>query len=1362
MYKDGIIYIEGDKKGNVNENVYRHEVFHKIFDKFLTTRERELLIDLAKGAYGDLPLSELSERLAQSFQTYRIPLISRFLKTTIKDLESLDNMFRYIDENFLGSPYDKMMGSRPTLDILRNFDTPELADPMRLFLACEQTLFDTLTAMLNPPPNGRIYSLDEALVEIFPIMAKDLDKISKDLASVTVDSERAKLEDRSFILGAILKNKEGILAHYFRGWDQSKIRAKDKLKRVENRLSSILRSSEHSDEEKEAEELKYQTLKAETEESLSRDPETGLTARIKYALGTLTYKSSRGDYTPIPFKTSFAILTKLLNQADLRSPQALVGHIQKKFSKYQSFDKRPPTPEGAILGYLRDLTDSLDIEPRTFTFKRNTRYASLWVDASNKTLQQQSGEKLNDFVNRVAKELNVPRSKVIDAYKFFDAKVTLSNIATQIGSLAPYKMWMSEDKYDEKTRTIPRKLFRNKTPGAQTIERGNIEEAVLRFHNQKIRPFSPIDELTGGPIQVTSNFIDDATAKKLVDAFIKQTTKVEAGYVISPPEYRKLADKLRSIDRAYHDALTEDELVELSNSFVREIADILTGFSSAAQSFSMRTADKSSRYSYTDSTYQRTILNTLANFYDKGVNGILPPDLTWDKTGKFIEGVSPFMQKSLLVGRSPVYAIKDFLDWDAQIMNGNRKPVEYIDESTAQWWDRTYVTGFITSLASKGKQAAQFLPIPSNRKNIQGVFYTPLSVARIKSEILPRLLEAQRSRPDLPIGGYSKDRLTLPTIGSLNVHEASVEDIIKAIDLEVAKTRQAILSSEPKAYDYLRLSADVAKIAKDTGLFTFSAKSVTIKKSFDSEARKILEDRLLEEGYAKEDIESALRSEPLSTEIEELAENLKLQYEDRDDEGKSQKISDTRDLINEALVAPLEVFVYNYVVLQHELTSLLYADPAMFKNNAALVKRIQGATSSGKTPLIMPQYGGLPEKSSVLALDDVEIPFDEVFDKALTLPASNPVRQMLQEITAGDALNEVDAAGFSLPEYEAQLSESYSAELAVDVVQKLMYFSKDPKGALRFIKYSSVTLTNELCETFPQLGKLRQAMREHNAKGVGAPIGFAVFKSGIKIGFPETRLNVDNLDAPLVIDPAHTFEIDNRMMRMPLNPASSALGTTQIPTQINYLLNANHLNTEELDVIYRALEVIFDMGRKLIFKDIELSSKGKPTRMTQTKLRNLVIEANADLVGREFETSLLSAADDYGFSVSNSVPLLADPIRRTLMAKLSRATVNSRIRGSKLVLAPEFGTRKKFNFDTGKAESRYLRYKDEEGYTEVIMPDTFKGRFTEGEILGFRIPSTHLHSFVALKVVGFYPAPAGADANIVIAPSIIQFASGSD
>jgi len=84
---------------------------------------------------------------------------------------------------------------------------------------------------------------------------------------------------------------------------------------------------------------------------------------------------------------------------------------------------------------------------------------------------------------------------------------------------------------------------------------------------------------------------------------------------------------------------------------------------------------------------------------------------------------------------------------------------------------------------------------------------------------------------------------------------------------------------------------------------------------------------------------------------------------------------------------------------------------------------------------------------------------------------------------------------------------------------------------------------------------------------------------------------------------------------------------------------------------------------------------------------------------------------------------------------------------------------------------RELLFRDADGFCEVILPDIYREFLEIGDdfnkglkngLVGFRIPSTNYHSMLPLKVVGFYPAPKGSNANIVIAPSMLVYYHGSD
>ena len=111
----------------------------------------------------------------------------------------------------------------------------------------------------------------------------------------------------------------------------------------------------------------------------------------------------------------------------------------------------------------------------------------------------------------------------------------------------------------------------------------------------------------------------------------------------------------------------------------------------------------------------------------------------------------------------------------------------------------------------------------------------------------------------------------------------------------------------------------------------------------------------------------------------------------------------------------------------------------------------------------------------------------------------------------------------------------------------------------------------------------------------------------------------------------------------------------------------------------------------------------------------------------------------------------------------SKATVSIRLPGAGLVLQSAYGSAE-FTDKDGKFVKRELKWRAKDGYAEVILPDFWKDKFKEGDtimfdtMVGFRIPSTELHSAIPLRVVGFYPG----NKNVIIAPKEIVFFHGSD
>lgn len=122
----------------------------------------------------------------------------------------------------------------------------------------------------------------------------------------------------------------------------------------------------------------------------------------------------------------------------------------------------------------------------------------------------------------------------------------------------------------------------------------------------------------------------------------------------------------------------------------------------------------------------------------------------------------------------------------------------------------------------------------------------------------------------------------------------------------------------------------------------------------------------------------------------------------------------------------------------------------------------------------------------------------------------------------------------------------------------------------------------------------------------------------------------------------------------------------------------------------------------------------------------------------------------------------------TIASKVQKKTVDFKLRGSKLYLVSEFGS-----YDRSlKKKQKRLEWRTKDGSTEVIIPQSIADyyniktgdqfSFADYRAIGFRLPSTGLHSALVLKVKEVIPDPPNMKNNIIILPSHVVLNHGSD
>lgn len=434
-----------------------------------------------------------------------------------------------------------------------------------------------------------------------------------------------------------------------------------------------------------------------------------------------------------------------------------------------------------------------------------------------------------------------------------------------------------------------------------------------------------------------------------------------------------------------------------------------------------------------------------------------------------------------------------------------------------------------------------------------------------------------------------------------------------------------------------------------------------------------------------------------------------------------------------------QLFAINFFVNQYFLNEWLAGDIAFYKSKEDLTKRIQIITANGLLPLV-DDIDGMPTTFRVLVAE-------EPISRLEYMPG-------LQERFVGEKIKKADGQGYILPEFYEAIAKASTVEYEADVTLKPVHYELTPEGIPVALKYSVVVLTDELCEKFPNLASIREAMREHNVQQL-------VFPSSVKMGVPaaKVKLKGDTIDPTTITEDA-VITLRSTNFKLQLNPADDVDATVANPSQGTATLNTNGLNPDRASRLFHINAARYRIGLRSLNRKLRLSKNGIVTKETFRILKDLITNQSQNVPGNYDLVKIIAASDSSSYLVS---PAISERIFAAFSRTIARSTVEQRFQGSKLVLQSDFGT-SLVTTEDGRVISRKLKFKDEENFTEVIMPQEYAQYFSKNEkvIIGFRIPSTNTHSFIALKIVDFYPAPANASANVVIAPSELVFAHGSD
>jgi len=1359
LYKNGVLHYATLPTGEIGSRVVRHELFHKIFWEYLTPAEQVQTLNTARGVFGDLSAEQLEERLAENFETFVVtkqPTIFerlwrkllRLLGFTYNNLNNLEKIFSLIEANAFSSQKVSVGDiERSAINIRAKFDN------YSEFNLVKKALLENFADIQKNRPSNKALTFSEIL-EATTDRLKDIRDGRSNFFPESYTPEQIEYARKA--LAKVLKDNQlwtSFVETYF-GQTQTrgallKVLTENRLAEIESKredLESLETALEQGEEDVTAEDValaraELGALTGETYDSALVDPAVKLTGAVKQKLVSIEYwKDGKKDFADL--NRAYSIVLSGVASIPTNSLEDALNAIITNFKDSQSVKAEPNIRQAVSNFMLRTAQNILNkvSDPNTLnniSFRKDAQFKKTYIIYSkdNSSVQNVSynvannnpskyGVKiiattLDQALTELSNELNISYGSLADIYYLNEDLDFMKTLIASVGSLRKNKPLVLSERFDFGVY----KLFSYvvSTGGGKRIHEANIRFALVSYlksnanaGSKSILEDSLYNEFlaaSSGSTKVKKQFL-----KNFFKAVGINKSVVDSSELSVERAMDRLALSLPSIKEQYQSInaesdVTAEDIINDESSLVDALADVLNSHTLLGETHSFTRGDGKKAYGWIDSSYQTDVLSSIVNAFSGRAHRIFST-FKVNKTSKTLTTSDRFLKDNIFF--NGINKLTDFNDHDSIKQKGNEKFARHIrTERLVDFRKRHFVGNFISRMSVSNGKYYQALPIPSNRTVIQNVEVGVLRGADI-TKALTSILTAQKNRPN------PKDHKDLAENKTYNANENWLKWRFAGLSGKV--TELTVAQAVQKVQQHV--AEEVANLKKD---FVGSA---------DVQPNIRIPDRAL----ARVAKQLNLGNFP------EWPKQGKLSDEDF---RKTQEAYWKSK--NEIVEKTLSVFYYNFIINQYSLSQILYGDEVFYPSKEDQTKRIQIVTATGDTLLTDPVYG-LPPKSNVLVVEDLKREIPE--DLEGVLPES-----------VGEEYDASDAEGFMLPEFYEKIASAYGIDSSTDLVLKPVYFSIE-NGIPQAIKYSVKVLTDELVERFPHLNSYREAMRNHP----GGPIDQMVFASAFKIGAPKKLASLDSETGELAFIPDNgaVMEINNENLRFQLNPSSSVDKDVANPSQLTAMQNTNGRNNAEIFDLHRANSFIIENGLRKFARELRLTRKGTMTSTSEINLRNKLRKTLEGLPGGRDVYEMLSASLK-GQKASLSLPLIAERVASSIGSMLSSSSTGFRFSGSKLILQADLGPQEIINTKTGKTEMRNLKWRDENGYCEVILPAEYSAFVNIGDqigindgVIGFRIPSTNYHSAVPIKVVGFYPVPEGSKGNVIIAPSLIVYYHGSD
>jgi hypothetical protein len=1379
LYEDGIIYLAKNDDGTVYENIARHEVFHKIYNEYLTAKERKEIDDMAQKEFKDYDkFSSIEELLAVKYHEWkrgRLEKISDYFKNLFKrimaflgiyenNIDSINDLFYKIENGFVDYRYSKGDNTRRLMkDIKKEFGTIN-----NYIESCDYVL-----AMLGEYRENGINGIPSERGEIIDEIIRDtinrIDTLRKLLRTSDEPAYRYEL-DRLLM---ITKNMKDIVNDLFPGFNNYA----DGLYRStieEEELESII---------DEMDEDEVVNLNKHIIENSKLNSEVDISDDIREFISYI--KNDDGEF--VSWRYAYIKLLGMLEGVNLEDDN-FIDQILEKF-KVAETDKGVSrhdmnTNETAVFKTLQTLKNIIDTNtykavrlPMTVRFVSGDTffYSNKSVEDVNSIsdarvlsgevsyTKKNKGESSKDFFNRITKLSDISKEKIIQIYKKEQARLILARLTSHFNS---------HRQRDPKIGTIKSsfgghevKYFDAKGNAVTTGVRSAIASQIANKFQEK----TDIEKFINGPLRKWNDAYYKDPLSFVKDFFryiglseysgsLKNKSMsmimgdINAFFTTASQEMNKPQQSEK--DDEVSDTIDNNEVdntVSIGKILSDEGSGMLTRLTAAvslmdnlSRILSSQDGKGHKRYNAVLSTQIHKKIFGLIN--SRNIHGV--------GDNKFINIRSvfnnKFFQKNIFInGLNKIYSIIDHDGTTRTYRNDNIRPIMYESEKIDTYNQRTFGMGFLGMISTSRKNNPRYIQFiyPNERQTPFGVDINVLKPDKLIKAIEATITQMvnRNAEKEKDVENYNSDSVVGFEVLREVIGDRKISEIKKNEIPGIAKKIYNIL--DKKSYT-LTDNIIKSRMPLDSSL----PKRDMLNKLIDKELYPEWSTKVFpvnRGGY--------LSPSQTWDQFEAIHKDKGITRENAYSKGFQREYN----IKNEHLQPLVSLFYINNYVNGYHFAQLAAGDLASFKDSDNLSDRLSLAFSPGKTGLVNDKYG-MRAKARIAVIDDPVNDIKTVEDFLKTLLKEEDVADVLKLFDPEGSMP-ADSQGFMLPERRDDINYGFGDDMGS--VLKPSYYSYDIDGIARAIKYSSVVLTDDLCDRHPALSLLRNKMRKKNIDEV-------IFNSALKLGNPIVKndwYKLTDASQDIDIDDLSVFDIDNRDFRIQLDPAAKLDAKVSHPTQLSYMLRLYGINDEQAIGIYNSISKIIESNQKTL------------SEWTSGKSFVNILKNFTNKKGQENLYDLLMSGINHNF------PSIADRSLVHYISSVFKKAVKVVYNGSKLVLQTAKGIEKNYKDiklpDHLQRELQYKKDKNGRLYAECIIPEGMLPADIENKIkeylkkdsepedlfmflgqeskdmIGFRIPSSDLHSAVAIKVAGFYDSKG---TNIIVAPEMLIPITGSD